>query len=124
MDNKFKCGFCNKSYVSKYIYNGNPIAHLVSGNKQRTRTIFLAQNHMLECGKNMKGTMTENCTACDEIDDEQHRLVACKKWPNTNNNNDIQFQNIYSENIDELNSIMIEIEKTWDTRYTNGRMKK
>ena len=53
------------------IYNGKPIHYLVDGNKQRTRTIFLAQNHMswttflynknsiirtrvLECGKNMK----------------------------------------------------------------------
>ena len=79
---------------------------------------------MLECGNNMKGTMTGNCTTCNEIDDEQHRLVTCKKWPNSNNNTDIQFQNIYSENIDELNNIINEIEKTWDTRYVNGRMRK
>ena len=68
--------------------------------------------------------MTENCTICDKIDDEQHRLVACKKCPNSNDNNDIQFQNIDSDNIDELNSILYEIEKTWDTLYTNGRMRK
>ena len=110
--------------LNNNIYNDNPITHLVSGNKQRARTIFLAQNHMLECGNNMKGTMTGKCSTCDEIDDEQHRLVACEKWPNSNDNNNIQFQDIYSENIDELNSIVHEIEKTWDTRYTNGRMRK
>ena len=110
--------------LNNNIYNGNPITHLVSGNKQRARTIFLAQNHMLECGNNMKGTMTGKCSTCDKIDDEQHRQVACEKWPNSNDNNNIQFQDIYSENIDELNSIVHEIEKTWDTRYTNGRMRK
>ena len=90
--------------LNNNIYNGNPISHLVSGNKQRARTIFLAQNHMLECGNDMKETMTGKCATCDEIDDEQHRLVACEKWPNLNNNTDIRFQDIYSENIDELNS--------------------
>ena len=106
------------------IYDAKPIAHLVSGNKQRARTIFLAQNHMLECGRNMKGTMMENSTTCNVIDDEQHRLVACKKRPNLETDNEIQFEDIYSENIDKLNNILNEIEKTWDTRYTNGRMKK
>ena len=79
---------------------------------------------MLECGRNMKGTMTENCTTCNLIDDEQHRLVACEKRPNLDTHTEIQFEDIYSENIDKLNNIMNEIEKTWDTRYTNGRMKK
>ena len=105
-------------------YNGRPIGHLINGNKQKARTIFLAQNHMLECGKNMKGTMTENCSVCNVIDDEQHRLTTCKKRSNLDTNTEIQFQDIYSEDTDKLNNIMNEIEKTWDTRYTNGRMKK
>ena len=79
---------------------------------------------MLECGKNMKGTMTENCSVCNVIDDEQHRLTTCKKRSNLDTNTEIQFQDIYSEDTDKLNNIMNEIEKTWDTRYTNGRMKK
>ena len=110
--------------LNNNIYNAKPIAHLVSGNKQRARTIFLAQNHMLECGRNMKGTMSENCTTCNVIDDEQHRLAACEKRPNLETNDETQFEDIYSENIDKLNNILNEIEKTWDTRYTNGRMKK
>ena len=79
---------------------------------------------MLECGKNMKGTMTENCSVCNVIDDEQLRLTTCKKRPNLGTNIEIQSQDIYSGDIDELNDIMNEIEKTLDTRYTNGRMDK
>ena len=44
--------------------------------------------------------------------------------PNLETHDEIQFEDIYSENIDKLNNILNEIEKTWDTRYTNGRMKK
>ena len=72
----------------------------------------------------MKGTMTKICSVCKVIDDEQHRLTTCKKRSNLDTNTEIQFQDIYSEDTDKLNNIMNEIEKTWDTRYTNGRMKK
>ena len=106
------------------MYNGKPIKYLVDGNKQRSRTIFLAQNHMLECGKNMKGTMNEHCTVCNEIDDEQHRLVTCEKWSDLRTNDEAQFQDIYSENIDVLNRLLKDIDTLWDTRFTNGRMKK
>ena len=56
-------------------YKGTPIEALVRGNKQKTRTIFLAQNGMLECGRNMKGTIPEICPECNETDNEQHRLT-------------------------------------------------
>ena len=110
--------------LNNNIYNGKPIHYLIDGNKQRTRTIFLAQNHMLECGKNMKGTMKEDCTVCNEIDDEQHRLSTCEKWSDLRTGNETQFQDIYSENVEVINRVLIEIDSLWDTRFTNGRMKK
>lgn len=106
------------------IYTGKPIKFLVDGNKQRSRTIFLAQNHMLECGKNMKGTMNGQCTVCNEIDDEQHRLVACKKWSDLRTNDETRVQDIYSKDIDVLNHLLKDIDTLWDTKFTNGRMKK
>ena len=106
------------------IYTGKPVKFLVDGNKQRSRTIFLAQNHMLECGNNMKGTMNGQCTVCNEIDDEQHRLVACKKWSDLRTNDEARFQDIYSEDIDVLNHLLKDIDTLWDTKFTNGRMKK
>ena len=97
---------------------------MIDGNKQRSRTIFLAQNHMLECGNNMKGTMNGQCTVCNETDDEQHRLVACKKWSDLRTNDEARFQDIYSEDIDVLNHLLKDIDTLWDTKFTNGRMKK
>ena len=107
-------------------YKGTPIEALVRGNKQKTRTIFLAQNGMLECGRNMKGTIPEICPECNETDNEQHRLTTCKKWSNLNSNhsNDVHFHDIYSENEETLDRIVAEICMVWETRFANGRMRK
>ena len=107
-------------------YKGTPIETLVRGNKQKTRTIFLAQNGMLECGRNMKGAIPEICPECNETDDEQHRLSSCKKWSSLNNSHDnnVHFHDIYSEDEDTLNRVLSEISKIWETRFANGRMKK
>ena len=114
----------NQDKLNNEIYYAKPIKFLVDGNKQKSPTIFLAQNHMLECGKNMKGTMNEHCTVCNEIDDEQHRLVACKKWSDLRTNDKARFQDIYSDNIETLDCLLNDIDNLWDTRFTNGRMKK
>ena len=107
-------------------YKGTPIDALVQGNKQRTRTVFLAQNGMLECGRNMKGTILETCSECNETDDEQHRLTTCKKWSdlNSNHGSDVNFNDIYSEDKETLDRIVAKICMVWETRFANGRMKK
>ena len=107
-------------------YKGTPSESFVQGNKQRTRTMFLAQNGMLECGRNFKGTIPEICPDCNETDDEQHRLSKCKKWSNLNSNHNtsIHFHDIYSEDAESLNHIVTEICSIWETRFANGRMKK
>ena len=112
--------------LTNNIYSGAPIETLVNGNKLKARTIFLAQNGMLECRRNMKGTIPENCPECNEIDDEQHRLSICKKWSNLNSNHDtdVHFHDVYSENGETLNCILEKINVVWETRFANGRMKK
>ena len=95
----------------------------VEGNKQRKRTIFLAQNGMLECGKNMKGTILEICPLCNIPDDENDRLNMCPKWENTSNRK-IDFNDIYHSDSQKLNQVINEKEKKWKLTYTNGRMKK
>ena len=112
--------------LTNNIYSGAPIVTLVNGNKLKARTIFLAQNGMLECGRNMKGTIPEICPECNEIDDEQHRLSICKKWSNLNSDHDtgVHFHDVYSENEETLNRILEEINVVWETRFANGRMKK
>ena len=97
----------------------------MGANKQRTRTIFLSQNGMLECGKNMKGTISEICKDCQILDDESHRLNNCKKWVvRDDNRGDLNFQNVYDSDVGVVNNIIDEIEKVWETKFANGRMKR
>ena len=57
-------------------YSAKPMKEIVAGTKTQAKTIILARNGMLQCGKNFKGTMNEICSV---IDDEEHRLNTCSK---------------------------------------------
>ena len=84
------------------VYKAEPIKAIIEGNKQRTRTIFLAQNGMLECGKNLKGTISEVCPLCHILDDKNHRLNMCPEWENISNYN-IDFNDIYHSDSQKQN---------------------
>ena len=63
---------------------------------------------------------------CNDIDDENHRLNNCIKWRKTNlydESDKIDFNLIYSNNIDELRSIILKIEKIWNTGNAHGTMR-
>ena len=45
--------------------------------KYRTKLIILSRNGMLECGANFKGTMSEVCSVCAVVDNENHRINDC-----------------------------------------------
>ena len=109
--------------LSSEVYKAEPKKMIIEGNKQRTRTIFMSQNGMLECGKNMRGTIPEKCPQCDILDDENHRLNYCPKWRNTSHGN-IDFKDIYCSDSEKLDQIIYEIENVWELKYANGRMKK
>ena len=95
--------------------------------KQRTKTIIMARSGMLECGKNFKGTMSDSCSKCGTIDDEEHRLNNCHKWAEINNvgKEKIDFNDIYSNDRIVLNRVLNidAIEKVWELKFANGRMK-
>ena len=110
--------------LSEEEYKAEPIKTVTDGTKQRTRTIFLAQNGMLQCGKNMKGTIPEICSNCNVPDSENHRLNACPKWTDVNHNDFIEFDDIYSGDIDKVNQVINKLENVWEVKYANGRMKK
>ena len=81
---------------------------------------------MLECGANYKGTMPETCRRCDAIDNESHRLNECTNWEHLNragHQEKYPFNDIYSEDIETVYNIIEEIEKVWEFRHTNGRMR-
>ena len=82
---------------------------------------------MLECGSNFKGTMPQMCPTCKTTDNEQHRLNYCSVFSNVNRSNDPVkscFNDIYSNDFDVLRHILDDVEKVWEFRYANGRMKR
>ena len=113
--------------LSEEIYKAEAKKSIIEGTKQRARTIFLARNGMLYCGKNMKGTITEMCPDCKTRDNENHRLNNCPKWGgagNDNTENDVEFNDIYSEDRKALNCVISKILNVWEVKFANGRMKK
>ena len=91
-------------------YKREPSGETVDREKQRTKTIIMARSGMLECGKNFKGTMSESCSECGTIDDEEHRLNNCRKWAEINNvgKEKIDFNDIYSN--DQIGNLNLQME--------------
>ena len=56
----------------------------------------------------------------------QHDQVNyCKKWTiRDENDTPYDFCDIYSDNPGTVDGIIDEVEKVWETRYANGRMKR
>ena len=93
--------------------------------KHEAKTILIARYGMLQCGKNYKGTLSELCNQCKSVDDEDHRLNYCIKWRNTNYydvTEKINFDLIYSADIEVLRYVIMKIEKVWNTRNAHGAM--
>ena len=97
------------------------------GNKERAKSIIISRNRMLDCGTNYKGTMSQACRTCKTLDNEDHRLNDCLVYKENNLVNYLEkckFDDIYSDNVEILNPILTHIEKLWEFRFANGRMKK
>ena len=80
---------------------------------------------MLECGNNFKGSYSANCNICDAKDDAKHRMNYCSKFRSTNNYDclsKIEFDNIFSVNIETLRDIIPKISQIWNVRNANGTM--
>ena len=80
---------------------------------------------MLECGINYKGTQKEWCDICSCYDDENHRMNKCPKWREHNFYDDeekIDFNLVYSHDIDVLRYIIKKINVVWNTHNAHGTM--
>ena len=108
-------------------YDRSPVPELLLTTRHETKTTMIARFRMLECGTNYKGTHNHICTACNVIDDEEHRLNHCSLWRDTNCYDDdekINFESIYSNDVNVLRSIIPKIESVWNTRTAHGTMNK
>ena len=80
---------------------------------------------MLECGQNYKGTVSETCSLCNCLDNENHRLNFCPKWKETNfyNAHDkVDFEKIYSKDMNEVRRVITAIHRVWNTENAHGTM--
>ena len=106
-------------------YKRQPLAEITKLSKQDTKTLIIARNGMLECGKNFKGTMSELCINCNCLDDEEHRLNACQIYSQLNhrdNPNVVNFNLIFSDKIDTIKLIIARIETVWNLKRCHGSM--
>ena len=102
-----------------------PSPELQSLTKQETKTILISRFRMLECGANFKGSISTVCQTCKKHDDETHRLNHCKRYRDTNcydNTIKPNFDDIYSSDVGILKKIVVDIERTWNTRNAHGSM--
>ena len=93
--------------------------------KSETRTLMIARYGMLECGKNMGGSIKRTCDTCNCLDDEDHRMNSCPKWGNNSddmNQHRIPFEQVHSSDLTVLNNILPRIEEVWNTKNGHGTM--
>ena len=111
--------------IEKSDYKRGPLPEIMMCTKHETKVILTSRFGMLECGRNFKGSQQEICKDCHSIDDESHRLNHCTRFRDTNKcdcRTKIDFNTIFSTDIDTLRGIVPEIEKIWNLRNSNGTM--
>ena len=119
-----------KSIIDKIInphYVRKPEDEILYLTKNETKSLIISRYGMLECGINFKGTMRPICTTCDVVDNEYHRLNECSRYASTNlsnNSEKIDFNLIYSSEIETIRSIIAKIKLVWNMKCANGSMHK
>ena len=112
-------------HISEQSYYRKPQQEILGCTKHETKTLIIARYGMLQCGKNFKGSMSEFCDQCKILDDEDHRLNYCKKYIDINFYNAVKkvdFNMVYSRDMNELREILPRIGNVWNTRNAHGTM--
>ena len=108
-------------------YTRKPQREILYLTKNETKTLIIARYRMLECGINYKGTMKSQCDLCNCEDEENHQLNICERWRQYNfidNDNIVDFNDVYSDDIETLRSIIEKITHLWNTKNAHGTMRK
>ena len=110
------CELEKTSYERK---NLNPVIKL---NRKEAKHIIQARYGMLECAKNFKIKYGKlECPECNTPDNENHRLNQCKKLANRNwlnKQEKVNFDQVYSDDVETLRKISANIQKVWDESYS------
>ena len=117
-----------KKLTTSDTYQREPQQQITNCNKTTARTLILARYGMLECGVNFKGTMPVISQHCNVTEDENHRLNYCTQWEDLNQAKHPEkcdfFLDVFSNNNDTLISILTHIERVWELKFANRRMRK
>ena len=94
-------------------------------NRHEAKVLILSRFHMLECGKNFKGTLPEICPECNVADDEPHRLNHCARFRAINlcdSTEKVCFDDIYETDVTTVKKAITSIEKVWNLKTGHGNM--
>ena len=103
--------------LSADTYSRMPIPELQHMTKQETKT---ARYKMLDCGVNFKKAIFPTCK---KTDDEDHRLNHCTRFrdiSHCDNEEKVNFEDIYSADTNVLKKNIEQIENVWNTRNAHG----
>ena len=112
-------------YVDSDQYKRDFMDPIQKLNRYEAKVLILSRFHMLECGKNYKGTLPESCPMCNVSDDEHHRLNHCVRYRSTNLYEcaeKLDFDNIYKSDFTIVRKMIDVIGKVWNMRTGQGSM--
>ena len=100
-------------------YKRQPREPISKLNRHEAKVLILARFHMLECGKNFKGTLPEICPTSHVTDNEQHRLNYSIRFRDTilcDHLNKLNFDDIYQNDLTIVKNVIQHIEKVWNLK--------
>ena len=109
--------------LSADTYTRKPVSELQHLTKQETKTLIIARYKMLECGVNFRNSKSIICSTCKKTGNEDHILNHCIRYRDINccdNEEKVNFSDVYSADIDVLKKTIDKIEKVWNTRNAHG----
>ena len=112
--------------LKKDTYRRKTQEEIMRGTKNEAKMLIIARFHMLECGRNFKGSMHEKCRTCDVTDDENHRINYCAKFSQVNNCNKQEkadYNDIFSHDALTIRNIASVIDRIWNVKTAHGTMR-
>ena len=106
-------------------YKREPQKEVLQLSKKEIKILIVARYHMLECGRNFHGTLSEICNTCSVTDDEEHRLNICPNYSHLNfrdQPNYVPFETIYSCDTTQIRTIIERISQVWNVQTGHGAM--
>ena len=111
--------------MKKESYQRSAKEVLLKCTKQEAKTMMIARFGLLDSGKNFKGSRSEMCDTCNQMDNEDHRLNYCEKYKTinfANSNVTVDFEQIYENDLTLVRELMSKLSHVWNTYNAYGSM--